>query len=54
MRNLQNGNGKVGMSAELMTWAQYRSSLLRNPEYSSSYEHLVRCNKSERITETYL
>ena len=34
-----------------MTRAQYRSSNLRNPEYSSSYEHLVRCNKSKNYRD---
>ena len=49
---LQNSNDKVESSAarELMSHWQpgySRSNHLRNPEYSASYEQLVRCRKSK-------
>ena len=46
---LQNSNDKVETSASavLISHWQYRSNHLRNPEYSASYEQLIRYSKSD-------
>ena len=51
---LQNSNDKVETSASavLISHWQYRSNHLRNPEYSASYEQLVRYSKSDNYWDS--